>query len=264
MAGKGVAGLTGGKAEPLRQRILDHRRELGARDLPAPDGRTARHLHLKPGWTLATLGELGELVAGVNAPTAAFLIPAAASLPYVSSEDFADGTIHSTRRSIPWHVAARVKRGDITPARVQHFTAGTILIAVLGSGKRLGDVAELAINAFASSTVAGLTLDGPAAELQPFVLRYLRHHKDRLLDARSDDVTEREDYTTGEKRQARPSSLQVSELRRFTIPLPPIGDQTKVIKAVERAERDHAAETLRLTEELHTLEQERAAFITGG
>lgn len=263
LAGKGVTGLTGAKAEPLRQRILDHRADAGARDMPAPDGRGARIGTPTRGWTFATLGELGELVAGVNAPTGAFEDTAQAALPYVSSEDFTQGDIRTTRRQIPWHVAARVKVGAVTPTRVQHFPAGTILIAILGAGKRLGDVATLAIDAFVSSTVAGLTLDGPTAPLQPWVLTYLRHHKGRLLEARSRDVAERKDYTTGMKAPARPFSLQVSALRRVTIPLPPIGDQKLVIKAVERAERDHAAETERLIEELHALERERAKFITG-
>lgn len=134
-----------------------------------------------------------------------------------------------TNTGTPWVTSsatsvAIIQRASefVTPAaisahRLKIYPKGTLLVAMYGEGKTRGQVAELGIDATINQACAAILVDNTKA-LTAFV----------KLALQANYLNMRELAEGGNQ-----PNLNLSKVKEFEIPLPPLAEQTRIVRRVE-------------------------------
>ena len=146
--------------------------------------------------------------------------------------------------TIPWLTSAKVHEGIIHEAdefvtgaackecHLPLVPKGSLVVAITGQGRTLGNVASLAIDACVSQHLAYVSFHG-ARLLPGFVLAYLRSCYDQLQA-----VSRAGGSTKG--------ALTCGFLKRFVVPCPSLPEQHQIVAQVSSVESKLLAEEKRL------------------
>ena len=157
-------------------------------------------------WAWTRLGELFEVNIGAT-PSRSDASHWNGDLPWISSGEVAFGHISNTRERI-----TRAAAGN--PATRIH-PPGTVMVAMIGEGKTRGQAALLDIEAAHNQNCASIRVS--ATEVLPeFVFGYF---EERYLETRRGGA--------GGQQPA----LNKAAIRKFAIPIPPLGTQRRLVAA---------------------------------
>ena len=126
-------------------------------------------------------------------------------------------TSSATSEAIIQRASEFVTPAAISAHRLKIYTKGTLLVAMYGEGKTRGQVAELGIDATINQACAAVRVDNTQA-LTAFV----------KLALQANYLNMRELAEGGNQ-----PNLNLSKVKEFEIPLPPLDVQTKIVRRVE-------------------------------
>ncbi|MEP0885211.1 restriction endonuclease subunit S [Trichocoleus sp. ST-U3] len=160
---------------------------------------------------------------------------------WIAVEEFADvGTGATPLRNeqkyyecgtIPWVTSGALNEPFISTAEeyitalaiketnAKIFPRYTLLVAMYGEGKTRGKVSELVIEAATNQACAALILEGIAAKIRPTVKLFFQKNYSDLRRLASGGVQ---------------PNLNLSMIKVTAVPLPPLEEQTEIIRAVAR------------------------------
>ncbi|MEG4917468.1 restriction endonuclease subunit S [Microcoleus sp. B7-D4] len=160
---------------------------------------------------------------------------------WIAVEEFADvGTGATPLRNeqkyyecgtIPWVTSGALNEPFISTAKeyitalaiketnAKIFPKYTLLVALYGEGKTRGKVSELVIEATTNQACAALILEGIAAKIRPTVKLFFQKNYSDLRRLASGGVQ---------------PNLNLSMIKATAVPLPPLEEQTEIIRAVAR------------------------------
>ena len=196
--------------EQLLQRILETRRNSwsGRGKFRTPDAPERDISELPEGWTWSSIDQLADVGTGAT--------------PNRSKVEFWVGG------DVPW-VTSGVANGDyvdkasefvteraLAETNLTLYPAGTLLVAMYGEGKTRGKCAELRIPATTNQALAALQVNDQ-------VRAYLRH----FLELNYEEM--RKVASGGVQ-----PNLNLSLVRTVAVPLPPVGEQVRIVAEVDR------------------------------
>lgn len=126
-------------------------------------------------------------------------------------------TSSATSEAIIQRASEFVTPAAISAHRLKIYPKGTLLVAMYGEGKTRGQVAELGIDATINQACAAIRVDNTQA-LTAFV----------KLALQANYLNMRELAEGGNQ-----PNLNLSKVKEFEIPLPPLDEQTKIVRRVE-------------------------------
>ena len=126
-------------------------------------------------------------------------------------------TSSATSETIIQRASEFVTPAAISAHRLKIYPKGTLLVAMYGEGKTRGQVAELGIDATINQACAAIRVDNTQA-LTAFV----------KLALQANYLNMRERAEGGNQ-----PNLNLSKVKEFEIPLPPLDVQTKIVRRVE-------------------------------
>jgi len=209
-------------AGALLERIRAERRRRWAEDLrakgkdpakavyqepPAPD--TARLPELPEGWVWTTVEELAYVGTGATPLRGTKKYWENGSIPWVVSGALNNPFIDSSDEMIT--------PAAMNETNVKVYPPGTLLIAMYGEGRTRGLVSELKIHATTNQACAALVFQGQALMCKDFIKLFFEKNYEEIRELSSGGVQ---------------PNLNLSIIRKTTIPLPPVNEQRRMVEIV--------------------------------
>jgi type I restriction enzyme, S subunit len=190
--------------ESLSVRPSSKKFSLSTKDVPI----AFNDEELPAGWLITRIGFVGNVSNG-STPSRKQISYWNGNIPWVSSGEVANGIIRNTRE--------KVSEEGFEKTSIRLLSKGTVLIAMIGEGKTRGQSALLDIDACINQNVAGVA---------PF--------KD-LLDSKYLWYWFQREYenTRTKGNGSGPKALNCERVRELEINLPPLAEQTEIVRRVE-------------------------------
>jgi type I restriction enzyme S subunit len=215
--GKGQNGFESG--EQLLKRILDERRQRSEDSNRKSKIRNRKYVEPVPpdtanlppvptGWTWASVDQLGQVGTGAT--------PKRGRSDYYEGGDIAWVTSSALNRPFVDSADEFVTKKALAETNLTIFPTGTLLLAMYGEGKTRGKCAELRIPATTNQAIAGIQC---RSEIREYLKLSLWRQYESMRLAASGGVQ---------------PNLNLSLVRAFCIPVPPLAEQTRIVAEVER------------------------------
>ncbi|MBK7333872.1 MAG: restriction endonuclease subunit S [Betaproteobacteria bacterium] len=176
-------------------------------DAPAADGPSPEN-GLPPSWRWSTVGELARVGTGATPSRSKALYWSGGDVPWVTSaavnEPYVDAATEFATQAA------------LLETNLTLYPPGTLLVAMYGEGKTRGKCTELRIAATTNQALAALQV---AEGLRPYLKLYLDHSYEDMRKVASGGVQ---------------PNLNLGLLRALRVPLPPPGEQNRIVAEVAR------------------------------
>lgn len=185
---------------------------LGHRGKKALEPLISEDPELPDSWVVTNIASLVDVATGAT--------------PLRNRKDYYEGG------TIPWVTSGAVNRGIIESAgesitglalaetNAKVFPKGTLLVAMYGEGQTRGRVAELAIEAATNQAVAALLFAPSSEALRPYLRLFLEYNYELVRTLAVGGVQ---------------PNLSLGLIRDLLVPLPPISEQTEIVRRVDVA-----------------------------
>lgn len=165
---------------------------------------------LPNGWSRVTLSEIALISTGTTPLRSNSAYYSGGTIPWVSSSAVNDTTICRTDSYVTQ------KAFDETSLKL--YPAGTLLVALYGEGKTRGKCSELAFSSTINQALAAIVLKDKAREFKPFIKWFLISRYEQIRRPSSGGVQ---------------PNLNLGLIRKIEVPLAPIGEQERIVAAIE-------------------------------
>lgn len=175
----------------------------------APD--TAELPALPEGWVWATVEQLADVQTGVTPLRSNPLFWENGSIPWVKSGFLNNLYVNETDEYI---TAEALKRTNL-----KIFPSGSLLIAMYGEGKTRGKVSELTFEATTNQAIAAIVFQDCVKNIKPYLKLFFEKNYEDIRRLSSGGVQ---------------PNLNLSIVKSTLIPLPPLGEQERIIGQIEK------------------------------
>lgn len=178
------------------------------------------------GWTVTSVGDATRMGTGSTPPRGekGYF---GGTIPWVKSMEIDWGTVTATSEFL--------SSDGMKAARLKVYPKGSIVLALYGQGKTRGKCAVLGIDATVNQACCALVPRDP--DSTPYLFQFLKYSYHRLRS---------------ESRGGNQENLNMSIVRSFPVPMPPLEVQKRYATIAESTEK-HKAKQLAHLAELDTL-----------
>lgn len=159
-------------------------------------------------WLLTHIGMVGAVSNG-STPSRQEPLYWGSGIPWVSSGEVANGVIHRTREQIT--------DAGFNNSSVRLLPRGTVLMAMIGEGKTRGQSAILDIDACINQNIAGVVPVGSILDSKYLWFWFRREYEN----------------TRTKGNGSGPKALNCERVRELEINLPPLPEQTEIVRRVK-------------------------------
>lgn len=181
--------------------------------------------NLPEGWTMAVVEQLAEVGTGATPLRSRAIYYKGGTIPWVTSGALNKPFVSSANEF--------VTQQALDETNLTVYPPGTLLLAMYGEGRTRGKCSELQIAACTNQAIAAITASGLAAECRRYLKIFLERNYPNIRRLSSGGVQ---------------PNLNLSLVKRTTLPLPPLAEQNRIVAEVDRLlsfieEMEHAVET---------------------